>query len=198
MIFFLENQIARLTPLHQIDYESLVHFAIEEPELWKYSLADGSNIDKMKIYIDNATLARNESKEYPFLVYEKRTSKVAGSTRFYDINPHHNTVQLGYTWYGKEFQGTGLNKNCKFLMLSLAFDDWKVDRVEFRADNRNIRSKNAMKSIGCTEEGVLRSNTKDNMGGRRDSVIFSILKNEWDTHLKSKLLDKIDNLKSLM
>ncbi len=118
-----------------------------------------------------------------------KANKYAGSTRFYDINIPFKTLQLGYTWYGKEFHGTGLNKHCKFLLLSFAFEKLDMERVEFRADNNNERSIAAMKSIGCKVEGVLRSHqpTRD-AGKRRDSIILSILKDEWFGGVKENLV----------
>ena len=134
-------------------------------------------------------------REYTFIVYDKLKNAFAGSTRFYDIQPAYKTLQLGYTWYGKEFQGTGLNKNCKYLLLQFAFEKWKMERVEFRADNDNHKSIAAIKSIGCKVDGILRSNMPKPTIGRRDSIVLSILKSEWESEvkqlLKSKLLNKI-------
>ncbi|MNH34817.1 hypothetical protein D3C79_954410 [compost metagenome] len=98
---------------------------------------------------------------------------------------------MGYTWYGKDLQGTGLNKQCKLLLLEFAFDKLGVERVEFRADNNNTRSIAAMKSIGCTVEGVLRSHMPDSFGGRRDSIGLSILRNEWENGVKENLKSKL-------
>ena len=92
--------------------------------------------------------------------------------------------------YGKRFQGTGLNKHCKYLLLEFAFEQLNMERVEFRADNQNLRSIAAMKSIGCTQEGVLRSNTYKSDGTRRDSIVLSILKEEWYQYIKSDLKAK--------
>ena len=115
-----------------------------------------------------------------FHCFDKRKNEYAGSTRFYDINPDYKTLQLGYTWYGKKFRETGLNKHCKFLLLSFAFEKSGMERVEFRADNSNERSIAAMKSIGCKVEGILRSQMPTQTEGvRRDSIVLSILKNEW-------------------
>ena len=85
-----------------------------------------------------------------------------------------------------------MNKNCKYLLLEFAFEFLKMERVEFRADNDNERSIQAMKSIGCTIEGVLRSNTYKPDGGRRDSIVLSILKDEWHNTIKHKLKESIE------
>jgi RimJ/RimL family protein N-acetyltransferase len=185
--YILENDVVRLSPLQVSDYDRLVHFSIDEPDLWYYSLVQANSPENMKNYIQKAVEERASRKSYAFIVFDKRTNQYAGSTRFYDIQIENTSLQLGYTWYGKEFQGTGLNKNCKYLLLEFAFEKLKMERVEFRADNDNLRSINAMKSIGCVVEGVLRSNMYKPNGDRRDSIVLSILKNEWFGTIKEKL-----------
>ncbi len=182
----LENDRVRLTPLTKAHFKTLLPFSENEPELWTYSLVSGSGSENLKKYMDHALQKRDAGDSYPFLVFDKATQQYAGSTRFYDIQQQHNTLQLGYTWYGKDFQRTGLNKHCKFLLLSYAFETLNVARVEFRADANNARSIAAMKRIGCTVEGVLRSNCAS-PAGRRDSIVLSILKNEWDNNKKGQL-----------
>ena len=187
----LENDFVLLRPLEITDIDHLLEFALNEPEIWNYSLAQGGGKENMIKYISDAVLARVLNREYAFIVFDKLKNKYAGSTRFYDIQLLYKTIQLGYTWYGKEFQGTGLNKNCKYLMLEYAFEILALERVEFRADNRNERSKAAMLSIGCKVDGILRSNLPDNTGGRRDSIVLSILRDEWFHNVKKMLLNKI-------
>ncbi len=182
----LENDVVRLNPLHHHDIDKLVHFSEQEPELWKYSLQPADGLENLKTYIDLALSGRKEETAYPFIVFDKRTQQIAGSTRFYDFQKAHNTVQLGYTWYGKDFQGTGINKQCKLLMLEFAFETLDLDRVEFRADAKNERSIAAMKSIGCTVEGILRNNCAA-PNGRRDSIVLSILNDEWFGGVKQKI-----------
>lgn len=190
--YIIENEKVLLRPLLKNDYHNLIRFSIEQPELWKYSLITAAGADNLTNYLQIAEKGRNEQKEYPFIVFDKKKNQYAGSTRFYDISPDFKTLQLGYTWYGKEFQGTGLNKNCKYLLLEFAFERWQMERVEFRADNENARSIAAMKSIGCKADGILRSNMPKREGGRRDSIVLSILKNEWENEVKEMLRRKIE------
>ncbi|MCY7291956.1 MAG: GNAT family N-acetyltransferase [Ferruginibacter sp.] len=187
----LENDSVLLRPLNENDIDHLISFAKNEPEIWKFSLVNVSGEEGLKNYIVKAIEQRATGTEYPFIVFDKRTQQYAGSTRFYDIQVANKSLQLGYTWYGKAFQGTGLNKNCKLLLLQFAFEELGMERVEFRADNNNEKSKAAMKSIGCIEEGVLRSHMPYSSGVRRDSIILSILKNEWEGGIKEKLIKKI-------
>ena len=190
-VYQLENDVVLLRPLVTGDVDFLLPYALLEPELWQYSSISPAGSDGMQNYIDQAVQAKVNQREYPFIVYDKRSDTYAGSTRFYDIQNDNQTLQLGFTWYGKEYQGTGLNKNCKLLLLGLAFDILKFERVEFRADVLNEKSIAAMKSIGCKVEGVLRSNMPKASGGRRDSIVLSILKREWDAGVKDALEHKL-------
>ena len=187
----LENERVLLRPLEKTDIQFLVPFAIDESDIWQFSPNPIGGEEGMKKYIDATIELRLEKKEYPFIVFDKAANRYAGSTRFYDIQLQNLTTQLGYTWYGKDFRRTGLNRNCKLLMLEYAFEKWGMERVEFRAHVKNERSINAMKAIGCTVEGILRSVSSSATGGRRDSIILSILKEEWFNGIKVKLLDLI-------
>ncbi len=189
--YILENDVVRLTPMAIEDHTLLLPFALQEPQLWKYSLISAAGNDGLKEYINKALTARQQGTEYPFTVFDKRTQEFAGSTRFYDIQLRNKTLQLGYTWYGIKFQGSSINKNCKLLLLQFAFDELQMERVEFRADNRNAKSIAAMKSIGCVEEGILRSHAITPSGDRRDSIVLSILKSEWDNGIRASLQKKI-------
>ncbi|RXK60509.1 N-acetyltransferase [Lacibacter luteus] len=187
----LENDRVLLRPLKESDFENLLVFALHEADLWKYSLISPAGEEGMKNYISTTLQNKVAGIEYPFIVFDKATQQYAGSTRFYDIQPFNKTTQLGYTWYGKAFQRTGLNRNCKQLLFQFAFEKWGLERVELRADANNQPSINAMKAIGCTVEGILRSNMTIEAGGRRDSIILSILKTEWFGSVKQLLQQKI-------
>jgi RimJ/RimL family protein N-acetyltransferase len=188
----LEDDLVLLRSLQESDVENLLEISINEPETWEFSLVRADGKENLTNYLQLALRAKQNKTEFPFIVFDKKSGKYAGSTRFYDINLDFKTLQLGYTWYGKDFRGTGLNKHCKFLLLQFAFETLGMERVEFRADNNNQRSIAAMKSIGCKVEGVLR-NHMPTFGSeiRRDSIILSILRDEWfgevKEHLKGKL-----------
>lgn len=188
----LENESVLLRPLKESDVENLLEISINEPETWEYSLVKANGKKNLENYIQIALKAKENKTEFPFIVFDKKSGKYAGSTRFYDISLSFKTLQLGYTWYGKNFRGTGLNKHCKFLLLQFAFETLEMERVEFRADNNNQRSIAAMKSIGCKVEGILRNHmpTLDS-DVRRDSIILSILRNEWFESVKENLKAKL-------
>ncbi|MEO7311936.1 MAG: GNAT family N-acetyltransferase [Chitinophagaceae bacterium] len=189
----LEDDRVLMRLLQPGDNEHLLHFAKEQPNIWHYSLISGATEAGMKHYISIASDGHAAGHSFPFIVYDKKTNSYAGSTRFYDIQPELNTLQLGYTWYGQEFQGTGLNRHCKMLLLQFAFETLGIERVEFRADNENARSIAAMKAIGCRVDGVLRANMPKPPGqtGRRDSIVLSILKEEWLSEIKAHIMSRL-------
>ena len=188
----LEDDLVLLRPLQKTDVDNLLEISLNEPETWEYSLIRANGKENLENYIDIALKARDNKVEFPFIVFDKKSGKYAGSTRFYDMNISFKTLQLGYTWYGSAFRGTGLNKHCKYLLLQYAFETLGMERVEFRADNNNLRSVAAMKSIGCKVEGVLR-NHMPTFGSevRRDTIILSILREEWFSEVKENLRQKL-------
>lgn len=189
--FELENDCCKLIPLKEAHLDNLLVFAESEPELWKYALQQAAGKEGMNRYIQDALQARKDKKGYPFIVFDKRSGTYAGCTRLYQIDFLSDNISIGYTWYGKNFQGTGLNKSCKFLLMELIFDRLDFERLEFRLDSQNGKSLNALKSIGCVEEGLLRSNAYTREGTRRSSIVMSILKEEWQQEVKERLLDKL-------
>lgn len=186
----LENNRILLRPLEKTDYDHLLPFSLQEPDLWNYGLVTAAGPENLRRYIDTAVDNRGTGTEFAFIVYDKQAGAYAGSSRFYDIQQAWLTTQLGYTWYGKAFQRTGLNRHCKLLLLSFAFETWGLERVELRADLRNQPSIQAMRAIGCTEEGILRNHLPTLQGGRRDSIVFSILRSEWQNGVKARLSAK--------
>ncbi len=183
----LENDRVLLRPLRIGDKEHLLPFSLHEPETWTYSVNGAGGAIALGNYLDFALKSRGEETAYPFIVYDKKEGAYAGSTRFYEISNHHSSLFIGYTWYGKNFRGTGLNKHCKYLLLKFAFETLEAERVGFHADNDNARSIAAMKSIGAKVEGVMRSHKLTSSGKRRDTIFLSILREEWFAGVKENL-----------
>jgi N-acetyltransferase len=187
----LENDKVKLVPLTLEHNNEFVQYALTEPNTWQYSIVNpAGSAAAMEKYIAFALKEKAENKSYPFTVIDKPTNTIAGCTRFYDIDFNNKVATIGYTWYGEKFRRTGLNRHCKLLLLTYAFEVWNLERVEFRADVNNSASVNAMKNIGCIEEGILRSHATIE-SGRRTSMILSILKDEWFGGVKENLVKKI-------
>ncbi len=185
--YILEDERALLRPVKEEDWSNFTNLPETFPEIWQYSLMALQKTEDLKAYFQEAIITRKNGNSYAFIVFDKLTKEWVGCTRFYDIQLKNQSTQLGYTWYKTSVWGTGLNAHCKFLLLQFAFDTMQLERVEFRADNDNKRSIAAMKKIGCTVEGVLRNHMPKPNGGRRDSIILSILKEDWKNTLREKL-----------
>lgn len=183
----LENERVLLRAIREDDFEGLLPYSLHEPDIWKFGLITAAGEENLRNYIGMAVDNLKEKKEYPFVVFDKKAGRYAGSTRFYDIQQTYLTTQLGYTWYGQEFQRTGLNRHCKLLLLTYVFEKWGLERCEFRAHAANEKSIRAMQDIGCVMEGTLRSHMPVVGGGRRDSVVLSIIKSEWEGGVKERL-----------
>lgn len=190
--YILENEWVRLEPLQLSDFDKLLPYSENEPEILEFNSGGADGKENLEKYISNAILQRETEKEYPFIVFDKAAQMYVGSTRFYAILIENKTIEIGYTWYGKKYQGSGINKNCKYLLLEFAFEKLNMERVAFAANSKNNRSLNAMKGIGCVVEGVLRNCSTDANGNRIDIARLSILKNEWNENVKSKLKKSIE------
>ena len=187
----LENDRVQLRPLLLDDLPYFLPFAEHEPTLWTYALEPVAGPENMRKYVQHAVNEREAGRQYPFIVFDKQAGQYAGCTRFYDIQNAFGSTQLGYTWYGSAFQRTGLNRHCKLLLLDYAFGPADLERVEFRADAQNAPSIAAMKAIGCQPEGILRSHMPKPDGSRRDSIVLSILRHEWQAGGRAHLLAQL-------
>ncbi|MEW6509002.1 MAG: GNAT family protein [Bacteroidota bacterium] len=174
----LENNIALLRPLQKEDYNQFLAIALGQ-EIWEWTTNRIDNEAGLKKYLEDSIEERNRNFRFPFTIVDKRSNKIAGSTSYANISEKDKRLEIGWTWLGIEFQGTGLNKACKFLLLQNAFENLEMERVEFKTDVLNIQSRKAMIKIGAVEEGILRSHTLMPDGRRRDTIYFSILKPEW-------------------
>lgn len=175
----LENERVKLGPLQEKHIELLWPIAEKYPDLLTYSPTPFGNRQMFEIYFKAAFEAKAQRNRYPFIIYDKQSSTYAGSTSYGNIVNKHQRLEIGWTWLSKEFQGTGLNKYCKHLLLDYAFETLNFIRVELKTDSRNLQSRRAMEKIGAIYEGELRSHTTMSDGYRRNTVYYSILKEEW-------------------
>ena len=176
----LENDRVKLTLLDLSNFENLIEIAAQD-RLIQFSPSKINTAEDLKNYVQIAVDGYYHKTIIPFLVFDKQTNSYAGSTRFGNINYKNKVLHIGWTWIGKEFQGTGLNKNMKFLMLQYAFETLKFEKVEFRIDERNKKSRKAVEKLGATLEGILRQDTAMSDGFRRSTCCYGILKSEWPT-----------------
>ena len=180
----LTGKFVELEPINENHREHLRQ-AAEDESNWTYThyVASGKNFDH---WFEKA-LCGIEKNQQSFVVRQKSDQKIIGSTRFYNMDMDHKRLTIGYTWYISEARGTAVNPECKLLLLTRAFENLNVNRVEFFTDARNLRSRAAIKKLGTQEEGILRQHMIVKNNHIRDTVIFSIIKSEWP-NVKEKLL----------
>jgi RimJ/RimL family protein N-acetyltransferase len=175
----LEDDRVLLRPLTTNDFDNLSPVAYHDNDILQFSPKSVHTPEMLRAYIDGAVHDRAVCFRYPFIVFDKHANAYAGSTSYVNISNPDKRLEIGYTWYAKKFQRTGLNRHCKWLLLNYAFDTLDFERVEFRTDERNIQSRTAIGKLGAKQEGILRSHTIMSDGFRRNTVCFSILKDEW-------------------
>lgn len=186
----LESDRVLLRPIHITDIENLLQVATSDKDLLRYSLMPVYNRELLTAYIEKAIDERSNHLKYSFSVFDKRANAYAGSTSFLNISNVDDRLEIGSTWYGKEFQRTGLNRNCKYLLLQYPFEQLGAARVELKTDERNMASRRAIEKIGAQFEGILREHMVMYDGFRRNTVYYSILKNEWQSLKENFLHDK--------
>jgi len=196
----LEGQHVRLEPLSQAHEEALIA-AASDGELWKSTVTIVPSSPAMMIdYIQAALNGQAQGRELPFVIIRKsgtgvppvkRSGQVVGTTRFYEIRPNDRAVAIGYTWLSQSAQRTAVNTESKLLLLTHAFEHWRCNRVELITDVLNQQSRAAILRLGAKEEGVLRKHLILPSGRVRDSVIFSIIKEEWPL-VKARLGAKLE------
>ncbi|MBJ6118634.1 GNAT family N-acetyltransferase [Pontibacter sp. BT310] len=174
----LESDCTLLRPLQPHDLEQMQTIALDA-DTWRWNVTKIANTQDLLNWAHTAFTDRQLKRRYSFVILDKTTGRLAGSTSYGNISEADKRLEIGWTWIGKDFRGTGLNRHCKFLLLSYAFEVLDYERVELKTDVLNVRSRQAMRKIGATEEGVLRSHTLMHDGRRRDTIYYSILKSEW-------------------
>ena len=180
----LEDDSVLLRPLTPADEEAFAGIAFDY-SIWKYTRALVMNKVELKSYITLALEEKQREIRYPFTIIDKMSGEIAGSTSYANVSDKDKRIEIGWTWLGKKFQGTGLNSRCKYLLMQYAFKHLKFERVEFKTDVLNTAARKALLKIGAIEEGVLRSHTLMQDARRRDTIYYSVLAGEWDSVKKS-------------
>lgn len=175
----LENDRVKLIPLSLENYTQLAEIASQHG-LVRYSPGNVESAEGLREYVTQALNDREQGHAIPFIIYDKKYSAYAGSTRFMHIDWKNKVLHIGATWIGSAFHGTGLNRAMKILMLQHAFVEMGFEKVEFRIDERNTPSRKAVEKFGARLEGILRKNVYLDDGFKRNTCCYGLLKEEWD------------------
>lgn len=174
----LEGHGIRLEPL-SVDHADGLATAVADGELWNLWFTSVPDPSKARGYIADALKGQQEGHMLPWAVRELATGAIVGSTRYHDIVPAIDRVEIGYTWYAKSRQRSAVNTTCKLLLLKHAFDALGCKVVGLRTDNFNFASQKAIEGIGAKKDGVIRHHQARQDGTVRDTHIYSILATEW-------------------
>ena len=174
----LRGNHVELHPLSQ-SHAGDLSAAIAVGDLWKLAVSNLPAPGGMQAYIAEALGLQSAGKALPFALIDVSTGHAVGSTRFGNFEPAHHRVEIGWTWLGTPWQRTAFNTEAKYLLLVHAFESLGLNRVEFKTDLVNDRSRKAILRLGALEEGVLRRHMIVRDGRVRDSVYYSIIAEEW-------------------
>lgn len=180
----LTGKNVKLTPMKIEHRDDLIKAASDGNlwEIWHTSVPSEKSVD---VYIENALTEAAKGEGLPFVIIELKTDKIIGSTRFCFADTANRRVEIGYTWYAKSYQRTGVNTESKYLLLTHAFEELKAIAVVFSTNWHNHPSRNAILRLGAKQDGVLRNHRFDSEGIMRDTVIFSIINSEWHSVKKN-------------
>lgn len=185
----LENETVLLKPLEKRDVAGILA-AGSYPEIWTYLPTKIENEQDVHRFVDQALLEQTSKKEFPFVIVDKESGDIIGSTRLMDIDESHQRIEIGFTWLTPAYWRTTVNTNCKFLLLSYCFEELRLQRVQIKTDYENIRSQKAIERIGAIKEGILRNHMIRKDGTTRHTVMYSVVKEDWPEmkiHLKQLL-----------
>lgn len=206
----LQGKIVRLEPMNIEHASDLFAAGVEDRSTYSYTNVPES-VEEAKAYIQGALSGWEAGRMLPFVVRQLATDRIIGSTRFLDLDvfgwpppwppgvakglspsdAHPPTVaEIGSTWYSSTAQRTGVNTECKLLLLTQAFEGWGSVRVTLKTDARNMRSRTAIERIGALFEGIRRAHVPASHGGIRDTAYYSILAEEWPA-VRTNLMERL-------
>lgn len=175
----LDGVRVRMEPLSlERHFEGLCEIGFD-PDLWRWTTNRVGTREDLRDYLETALREQAEGRSLPFATVDKPSARVAGCTRFGNIDRHNRRVEIGWTWVGRPYQRSHVNTEAKHLMLRHAFETLGCVRVELKTNVLNRRSRDAMLRIGCVEEGVFRRYQRNDDGTWRDTVIYRVLDSEW-------------------
>jgi len=185
----LEGNGVRLEPM-AASHESDLAAAASDGQLWELWFTSAPEPDRVAAYIADALAGQAEGSMLPWVVRDLESGDIVGTTRYHDIVPAADRVEIGYTWYAAHMQRSHVNTACKLLLMEHAFERLHCAAVGFRTDNFNFRSQRAIEALGAKKDGVVRHHAPRRDGTIRDTVIYSILATEWPDvkrHLELRL-----------
>jgi len=174
----LRGEHAVLEPMGREHAPALAE-AARDGELWRLWYTSVPVPEAMGAYVETALAMREEKGAMPFVVRERAGGAIVGSTRYFNVEAAHRRLEIGHTWYATRAQRTGVNTECKLMLLTHAFEALSCIAVEFRTSRFNLASQRAIERLGAARDGVLRNHMILPDGTLRDTVVYSVIAPEW-------------------
>ena len=175
MTTYLQNDVVQLRQMVKEDADALWAIA-QDDSTWTYLPITPRSLEAIEVYINEALA--NQA-EFPMVIIDMTTNKIVGATKFMAIDAKNKAAEIGFSWLSPPARGTAINSNAKYLLMSYAFEQWGLRRLTIKTDAENIASCKAIEAIGATKEGVLRNHRIRKDGKNRDTVIYSVIEEEW-------------------
>lgn len=151
-----------------------------DSDVWTWYTEDLTDPDALEQWMTKRLEESERGEKMSYAVQLRETGDIIGATSYGHIDWVEKGIEIGWTWLGKKYIGSGINKHMKFLMLRHAFETMSTERLELRTDEENTRSRRAMEKIGAKHDGTLRNHRSTQGGRRRNTVVYSIIKSEWE------------------
>ena len=174
----LEGRAVRLEPMTRAHLPGLSEVGLD-PEIWRWYAIPVPNAQEMASLVETALLEQARGVTLPFVIVERTSGRVVGSTRYLNIDRTHRRLEIGWTWLARPWRRTAINTEAKYLLLRHAFETLGAIRVEFKTDSLNEPSRAAILRIGAREEGTFRNHMITASGRLRHSVYYSVIEAEW-------------------
>jgi RimJ/RimL family protein N-acetyltransferase len=190
----LEGRIVRLEPLRRDHLDGLAEVAFD-PALWRFTLARPVDRADLEAWLETALDNAEEGAEMPFATVDQASGRAIGSTRYLNIVPEHRRFEIGWTWIATTAQRTGANREAKLLQLTHGFEQLGANRIEFKTDSLNEKSRAALLGIGAQFEGIFRNHMIMPEGRLRHSAYYSVTRDDWP-EVKARLAQLLDRARS--
>ena len=186
----LEDKYVALIPMQATHIKDL-YAAGKELSIWKWTTANYcQTLDITKKWVESCLENAHLNIQQPFVIVDKAKDRIVGSTSYLNISLEHKAIEIGFTFLNPSAQRSYVNRRCKLLLLTHAFETLHLNRVAFQTHEKNQRSRAAILAIGATFEGIQRDCRIQQDGSIRSSAFYSIIKPEWP-QAKSKLITKL-------
>lgn len=190
----LVNDVVTLRTMTLTDIDAIFE-AGNFSEIWTHLAITIQSREDAKHFVEQSLLNQQLGKEHPFVIIDNQTKRIIGGTKLMDLDLTHMRISLGFSWLTPAYWRSPINSNCKYLLMQYCFEVLQLNRVQIQADERNMRSRNAIARIGATQEGIFRDHMIRKDGTPRNTVIFSVIRPEWPMvkmHMEHLIIPRIE------